>query len=110
MFYSKSTGGFYDVRFHGNNIPADAVEITIEEHAALLDGQRQGKLIAADGDGRPVLQDQPPITGNALILSQIATLEATISERRKREAILGIDSGWLADVNAQIAVLRAQMQ
>ncbi len=110
MFYSKSTGGFYATEIHGKNIPDDAVEITIEEHAALLDGQRQGKLIAADGDGRPVLQDQPPITGNALILSQIATLEATISERRKREAILGTDNGWLAGIEAQIAALRAQLE
>ncbi len=110
MFYSKTTGGFYDAAIHGDNIPADAVEITIEEHAALLDGQRQGKLITADGDGRPVLQDPPPITGNALILSQIATLEATISERRKREAILGTDNGWLAGIEAQIAALRAQLE
>ena len=110
MFYVKSTNGFYDEAIHGDNIPADAVEITIEEHAALLDGQRQGKLITADGDGRPVMQDQLPITGNALILSQIATLEATISERRKREAILGTDNGWLAGIEAQIAALRAQLE
>ena len=51
MFYSKSANGFYSREIHGDNIPADAVEITIEEHAALLDGQRQGKLIAADADG-----------------------------------------------------------
>jgi hypothetical protein len=110
MFYSKSTGGFYSREIHGDNIPADAVEITTEEHAALLEGQSQGKLIAADGDGRLGLQDQPPITGNALILSQIATLEATISERRKREAILGTDNGWLAGIEAQIAALRAQLE
>ena len=110
MFYSKQTGGFYTREIHGAAIPADAVEITTEEHAALLDGQRQGKLITADGDGRPVLQDQPPITGNALILSQIATLESTISERRKREAILGTDNGWLAGIEAQIAALRAQLE
>lgn len=110
MFYSKSTGGFYTVEIHGDNIPAYAVEITIEEHAALLDGQRQGKLITADKNGRPVLQDQPPITGNALILSQIATLESTISERRKREAILGTDNGWLAGIEAQIAALREQLE
>ncbi len=110
MFYSQANHGFYAAEIHGDNIPDDAVEITIEEHAALLDGQRQGKLITADGDGRPVLQDQPPITGNALILSQIATLESTISERRKREAILGIDNGWLADVNAQIVALRAKLK
>lgn len=60
MFYAKSTGGFYDVDIHGNNIPQDAVEITNEEHTALLEGQSQGKVIVADKDGYPVLQDPPP--------------------------------------------------
>ena len=67
MFYSKSTGGFYDSAIHGDNIPADAVEITTEEHAALLEGQGQGKRIAADADGRPVLQDPPPPTPGQII-------------------------------------------
>lgn len=62
MFYSKFTGGFYDTAIHGNDIPADAVEITKEEHAALLAGQSEGKIIAADSSGRPVLQGPPPPT------------------------------------------------
>jgi len=44
------------------------------------------------------------------VLLQIAKLEATITQRRQREAVLGIDNGWLADVNAQIAALRAQLE
>lgn len=54
MFYSKSTGGFYDTAIHGKNIPADAVEITTEEHTALLNGQSSGKSIVSDALGRPV--------------------------------------------------------
>ena len=106
MFYSKSTGGFYATEIHGKNIPDDAVEITIEEHAALLDGQRQGKLIAADGDGRPRLQDPPPPTTEQLVVSEIIALESEITPRRQREAILGIDNGWLANQDAAIANLR----
>lgn len=60
MFYSKSTGGFYDTEIHGNAIPSDAVEITNEEHAALLIGQSAGKLITADTNGAPVLTDPVP--------------------------------------------------
>lgn len=60
MFYSPSQNGFYDPAIHGDNIPADAVEITREQHAALIEGQSQGKVIAADADGHPVLQDPPP--------------------------------------------------
>lgn len=59
MFYAGSTGGFYVREIHGNNIPADAVEITKEEHAALLGGQSQGKRIEADANGLPTLIDPP---------------------------------------------------
>lgn len=73
MFYSKSTGGFYDRSIHGDNIPSDAVEITTEEHAALLAGQSQGKRIVADADGRPMLADPPALT---LIEQKAAALAA----------------------------------
>lgn len=55
MFYSSSTKGFYSQDMHGNEIPSDAVEITTEEHAVLINGQSSGKIIAADETGRPVL-------------------------------------------------------
>ena len=59
--YSASTGGFYDVAIHGDNIPADAVEITAEEHQALLEGQSKGKRIVAGANGFPVLVDPEPV-------------------------------------------------
>ena len=60
MFYSAQTGGFYDRAIHGGKIPADAVEITVEEWHALLDGQSQGKIIVAGAGGKPELQYPPP--------------------------------------------------
>lgn len=62
MFFSASTGGFYATEIHGANMPADVVEITAEKHAALINGQADGKVISADADGRPVLQDPPAPT------------------------------------------------
>ena len=62
MYYAKSTCGFYSTAIHGDAIPADAVEITAEEHAALLDGQSMGKRIVADLGGRPMLSDPPAPT------------------------------------------------
>lgn len=117
MFYSKSTGGFYDSSIHGtptmsiidpvwvrpmteipdpnwiasdhpegtpvplvnspdmsiegptvivNNpaslIPADAVEITDAEHAALLNAQSMGRVIEADALGMPIAVDPPKPT------------------------------------------------
>jgi hypothetical protein len=48
---------------------------------------------------------------NAAIKAQIATLEASCTERRWREAVMS-DAGkaWLANVDAQIAALRASLQ
>lgn len=61
IYYSHSTGGFYDGNIHGGNIPTDAVAITADEHQALLDGQSAGKIIVADDQGRPILADPPPV-------------------------------------------------
>lgn len=43
------------------------------------------------------------------LLDQIILLEAEITPRRLREAILGADNGWLADKEAEIAAVRAQL-
>jgi len=42
------------------SIPEDAVEITAANHAELLAGQSEGKVIAWGDDGYPVLVDPPP--------------------------------------------------
>lgn len=57
MFASKSTRGFYSREIHGNNMPADVVEITTEVHAAMLEGQSQGKVIDFDEAGYPFLTE-----------------------------------------------------
>lgn len=66
MLYSKSTAGFYLREIHGDGIPADAVEITDEEHRELLEGQSCGRIISADATGRPFLTDRPPPTAQEL--------------------------------------------
>jgi hypothetical protein len=60
-----------------------------------------------------VLAAHDPAAADAAdsVKQQIAALEADSSKpRRQREAILGIDNGWLADVNAQIVALRAKLK
>lgn len=66
MFASKTTRGFYDAAIHGANMPDDVVEITAEEHAALLEGQSNGKLIDFDEAGRPFLADPLSPTADQL--------------------------------------------
>lgn len=62
MKYSKSTRGFYEPEIHGNNIPDDAVEITADRYAMLLEAQSAGKVITDDVDGYPVAIDPPPLS------------------------------------------------
>ena len=92
MFYSKSKNGFYSKQIHGNNIPADAVEITNEEHASLLDGQSNGKVITADENGYPVLTDPPKPQPKEI---------TTVTMRQARLALLKKE--LLDDVEALIA-------
>lgn len=66
MYASKTTRGFYDSAIHGDNMPADVVEITANEHAALLEGQSNGKLIYFDKGGYPFLADPAPPTEEEL--------------------------------------------
>lgn len=94
MFYSAQTNGFYDPAVHGDNIPADAVEITCEQHAALLEGQSQGKVITCDGSGHPCLTDPPPPSTESL-------LDACKAEAKK--LLEETDWSQLPDVVASIS-------
>lgn len=84
MLYSKATGGFYDRAIHGDNIPDDAVEITEEEHAALLAGQSAGKRIVADAEGRPVLADPPPPSLSEAVVAALSAIDAGAGAARAR--------------------------
>lgn len=76
MFYSKSTGGFYSTEINGANIPADAVEITPQEHVALLRGQASGKIISARSNGKPELADPPAPDQSEIIKMYESALDA----------------------------------
>lgn len=76
MFYSSSTGGFYSSEIHGDNMPEDVVAITAEQHQALLNGQAQGKIIAANDNGEPVLQDRPAPTQAQVVAALTAAVQA----------------------------------
>jgi hypothetical protein len=57
IHFSPSARGFFHPAIHVDTMPADAVPITNEEHAALLDGQARGAEIVAGPDGRPCLHE-----------------------------------------------------
>jgi len=66
-------------------------------------------IIQLEGDALTDAQAQKVEDEKAKIKADIAALEATITPRRTREAILGTDNGWLADVELQIGQLRQQL-
>lgn len=114
MFFSASTGGFYATEIHGNNMPGDVVEITAEEHAALLEGQSQGKLIDFDEAGRPFLADPPPPAPDTIEQVQAKRQAAYVAESDplKNEAeydaiIAGTEPDYIAWL-AKVAEIKAR--
>lgn len=113
MFYSKSTGGFYAHEVHGKNMPADVVEITKQEHAALLEGQFLWKVIGADSAGRPVLQEP--------LFQQLAEIERDwrdaalaacqwLRDRHRDERDLGMPTTLQAEQFAELLVYRQALR
>lgn len=84
MFYSKSTLGFYDAAIHGDNIPADAIEITAAEHTALLAAQSAGKRIIPDATGRPILADPPAPPLADVLASALTAIDTAAGAARSR--------------------------
>ncbi|MHC5104934.1 tail fiber assembly protein [Enterobacter ludwigii] len=63
-YFSKTENGFFTST---DLAPSDAVEISAEQWAELMDGQSMGKYISSNADGFPVLTDPLPPTAEALI-------------------------------------------
>lgn len=57
--YSASKNAFFHAEWSQGNMPADVIQLTHAEHAALLAGQAEGKQLVAGPGGRPVLLDRP---------------------------------------------------
>lgn len=86
MFYSATTGGFYDLKIH--KIPSDAVEITQSAYTSLLDDQAQGKVIACDGKGYPISIDQP--SESVAVLLERVKAQLRIQRMPMLDALAGI--------------------
>lgn len=55
IYFSRSAQGFFNTALAQYALPADAVEITVDEHAQLIKGNARGQNIVGDRLGRPVL-------------------------------------------------------
>lgn len=97
--FSKETGGFYLPEIHGDAIPPDAVEVSEEEHAGLMEAQSAGKYICADDNGFPVAMEQPSLSPE-----QLASAAAYKRDRLLQIAALRIaplqDAADLGEITA----------
>ena len=80
IYYSPSTRGFYSDAIHGQDIPADSVEISEEQHLKLIQGESHGKIIAADDHGYPILIDPPAQSDDQLLLTYEVAIEARLDQ------------------------------
>lgn len=109
--YDAKTNGFYAVLLKesyelAGTWPKAGVEVTEEEHKALMDGQSTGKVVSADSEGKPVLTD---------IEIDYVALATAERDRRMTEATKRIN--WLeeaqqdgditAEEEAELTALRA---
>jgi len=104
MFYSKSTGGFYDEAAPyeaAGTWPADAVEISDEIYNQVARNRPPGKIIVADVNGLPMLADPPPPTLDELKAAKNAEARAYLASTdwyviRKTETGVEIPADVLA--------------
>lgn len=70
IYFAANPFGFYDDAI--SEVPNGAVEISLEDHADLLSGQAQGKVIVADASGKPSLADPAPPTPAQILANNSA--------------------------------------
>ncbi|MDR3429015.1 DUF4376 domain-containing protein [Silvimonas sp.] len=96
MYYSKSTGGFYDATME---LPEDAVAITDARYRLLLDSQSAGKAIVANKRGYPISVDPAPPDTEQLRATALASLR--VWEQTERTAGISYNEHlWLTTPNA----------
>lgn len=83
-YFSPGRNGFFSDLIHGDAVPSDAVEITAEQHQALLDGQAAGQRIVPGEGGLPQLQSPADAP-----LDELRARKVTEIERARDAAIAG---------------------
>ncbi len=86
IFFSPTTGAFYDDALWGADLPEDVVEVSPERHAEVMEATTTGQIVQAGEAGQPVAVDAPTPPAETL----------AVSARRRRDAEI-IAVRWLVD-------------
>ena len=103
IFYSPSTGAFYDDAFWDAPMPPDVTEVTPERHAELLEATTKGQIIQVGPDGEPVAIDAPAPPAEALAIVVRRQRDRKIErlrwfvERHRDEITLGVTTTLTAE-------------
>jgi len=95
MFYSKSTGGFYDSPKNYKEFPPDAVEITDSQYASVCSNPEQGTILSADENGYPI-RVYPASKTNAQLKSE----ELAILLSQYKTSLQEFQMSWLSAIVA----------
>lgn len=82
-FYSRTTGQFYTLHVHSGNIPADAVEISLETYQQMLVGIASGKTVGTTDAGLPILVDPPDKTIEELTQAIITQIQSHLDTQAR---------------------------
>lgn len=66
-------------------------------------------MIVPSKEGKPQAVTPSPPSQYELTLANITALEQSVTQRRVREAVLGVDGGWLKDLDARVTALRGEV-
>lgn len=93
-------------KYLSDSVVAKIDDDGISRMSCSIENEEFKKWIAEGNTPEPA---DPP-SHNESILKQIADLEATVTQRRLREAIRGNGKAWMDALDDQIAALRSQLQ
>ncbi len=82
MYFSASTGGFYDSPKNYKDFPGDAIEISSELYADVVTNRPLDKVLVVDANGFPALVNKPPATPEQIA----AEVDALRAEAYRNEA------------------------
>ena len=112
IFVGTKNGKDYGFYLESDGLK-DVVELTDEEHMALMDAQAEGKVIVFHKGEKPTLQDPPPPSDDELARAARQKRDALIAaiqwriERYSQQKTLGVKTGdfaaWAVDASADVS-------